>query len=437
MAIGLAGALNVLKTSMRIVSPVSIFSQKTTNGPDNKMAKQNLLQGRIPLNPDVFPYLVIGLAEWLEQETRSYPYPPFFQDSLNRLSLSLLYEYPQTMAGIVRLFSQPLEEWWIGEYPAEFAPEEPLIEDGALSYEAMNYLDYLSQQEKLSYQDSLARIEIVVDNRKFRKLFERLREKSLIDAEGAQDDYVTLRRFLIEHPYVWITEISRVFSQTKYVDAADVGALYVETGQVTDLMQFPDKKGHPHFWLCERCGPLYVRRGQLESVKPTVCDFRCRRHQDEWQKMAPSRQLRVLRKGIHIRVHLPGIPELQLFTWLQEQYQKHPQLLLDVALWLRIDVYDIQLRFADAVWAIDVKDHHRPHLLGRILADLYREGSLYWDKGFYVYPTYREKQRLDYREAARQEIGNRLTNMEVVSDEVFKSRVRQKIQTMKKRDHLV
>jgi hypothetical protein len=97
--------------------------------------------------------------------------------------------------------------------------------------------------------------------------------------------------------------------------------------------------------------------------------------------VTPTRQLRVLRKGIHIRTHLPGIPELQLFTWLQEQHQKYPQLLVDVVLWPRIDMYDIQLRFADAVWAIDVKDHHRPHLLGRYLTGLYREGSLYWDRG--------------------------------------------------------
>jgi hypothetical protein len=118
------------------------------------MVNQNLMQRRIPLNPEMFPYLVIGLAEWLEQEMRRYPLPPLFQDSLNRLSLSLLFEYPQTMEGIIRLFSQPLAAWWRGDYPADFSLEEPLIEDGALSYEAMNYLDYLSEQDNLSYQDS-------------------------------------------------------------------------------------------------------------------------------------------------------------------------------------------------------------------------------------------------------------------------------------------
>jgi hypothetical protein len=56
---------------------------------------------------------------------------------------------------------------------------------------------------------------------------ERLREKSLTDPEGAQNDYVTLRRFLIEHPYAQVTEISRAFSETNYINAADVGTLYV------------------------------------------------------------------------------------------------------------------------------------------------------------------------------------------------------------------
>lgn len=400
------------------------------------MTKQKI-QKRFPLNPEMFPYLVIGLAEWFEQGTWKYPLPVLFQDSLNRLSLSLLSEYPRTMEGIIQLFSQPLAEWWASDYPADFSPEEPLIEDGTLSHEVMNYLDYLWEQDGFSYQDSLARIEVVVDNYKFRKLLERLREKSLTDPIGAQNDYETLRRFLIEHPYAQVTEISGIFSQTNYINTADVSTLYFPTNQVAEFMLYPDKEGELHFWECKHCGPLYVRHGRLESVKPRICDVRCRHHQDGWQKVTPTRQLRVLRKGMHIRTHLPGIPELQLFTWLQEQHQKYPQLLVDVVLWPQIDMYDIQLRFADVVWAIDVKEHQRPHLLGRHLTGLYREGSLYWDRGFYVYPVYREKQRLDYGEVARQEMGNHLINTELISDEVFKSRVRQKIRALKKGDHHV
>ncbi len=384
------------------------------------------------MNTDVFPYLVIGLAEFMEKQERSYPYPDTLRYGLNKLSLALLSDYPKTMGGIIQLFRKPLGEWWRGEFPSGFEPDESLIEDSELSFESIAYLERLSEQDNISFRDSLSRVEMIVDNLKFRQLLERLRDKYLTDPDGAQKEYVTLRRFIIECPYSELTDISRVFSQTEYINTTEVSELYLETKQIAEILQYPDPDGRQRFWLCEHCGPLRINHGQLESIKQSVCGKHCPLHQGGWKSITPSRQLRVLRKGIHLRVHLPGIPEVSLFKWLEERQQQYPELIKEVSLWPGIDTYDLQIRFVDSSWAVDVKDYEKPHQLGRSLRGLYREGNLHWDKGFYVYPIYRDKQRRDYGESVRLEAASRLPEIEIVNDEVFKSRVTRKLKSLRK-----
>lgn len=384
------------------------------------------------MNTEVFPYLVIGLAEFLEREERSYPHPDSLRYSLNNLSLALLSNYPKTMDGLIQLFMKPLEEWWPGEYPSDFEPGEALIDDGDLSFEAMTYLEKLSEQDNLSFRDSLSRIEMLIDNLKFRQLLELLRDRYLTDPNGAQSEYVLLRFFIIENPYSKLTDISRVFSQTEYINATKVNELYIETNQIAEILQYPDSDGRYLFWLCERCGPLRVNNGQLESIKPSACGKHCPRHQGGWKSFTPSRQLRVLRKGVHLRTHLPGIPEIVLFNWLEERQQQYPHLIKEISLWPGIDTYDLQIQFSDSIWAVDIKDYEKPHQLGCNLTGLYREGNLHWNKGFYVYPAYRERQRRDYGQAVRLEAGSRLKGIEIINTEVFKQRVLHKLDLLQK-----
>ena len=384
------------------------------------------------MKPDIFPYLVIGLAKFLEQKERNYPYPEVLHYSLNRLSLDLRSDYPKTTSGLIELFAKPLCDWWPGELTSEFDRDEPLIEDNQLSFEAMIYLDRLSEQDNTFFQDSLASIGIIVDNHKFKQILQRLRNKTLTDVNGAQDDYVTLRRFIIEHPFALQRDISRVFSQTKYINSVEVSELYIKTNEIKDILQYPDAEGKQLFWFCKHCGPLHVKNAQRQSIKSSVCGSHCPRHQGGWDNILPTNQLNVLRRGIHLRVQLPGIPELGLFNWLEEQQQKYSQFLKQVTLWPRIDMYDLQINFVDSVWAIDIKDYEKPYQLGRNLKNLYREGGLYWDKGFYVYPAYRDNQRQDYGEVVRLEASKRLQDIEVVNDQNFKAQVMQKLKSLKR-----
>ena len=385
------------------------------------------------MNIDIFPYLVVGLAEFMEKQERSYPYPDSLRYSLNKLSLAFLSDYPKTIDGLLQLFTKPLDEWWPGESPSDFDPDEPLIENSELSFEAITYLERLSEKGNMTFRESLSRLEVIVDNMKFRQLLECLREKYLTDPAGAQREYVFLKRFIIEHPYSKLPEISQTFSQAGYINATEVSELYLETNPIAEILQYPNLDGHKRFWLCEHCGPLRINRGRRESIKQSACGKHCPRHQDGWKEIIPSSKLGVLRKGIHLRVLLPGIPEISLFNWLEEHQQRYPELMKEVLLWPGIDKYDLQIRFANSVWAIDVKDYEKPHQLGRNLTGLYREGNLHWDNGFYVYPAYREKQRRDYGEAVRHEAAPKhLQGFEIVNDEVFKNRITHKLKFLRK-----
>lgn len=379
-----------------------------------------------------FILLIIGLARFLQQEPRRYPYPPELQYSLNVLALEKLAGHPKTLTGLLHQLEQPLASWWAGALPPTFPPDAPLVENGELSFAALEYLEALTESEQIPVWAGITEIEVVVDNQAFRNVLERLRTAARTDPTGAQQEYVKLRNFLIRHPFVRLTEIGQEFSETHHVSADEVANLYVAANPLIDVMGYPNDNGQRVFWQCEQCGPLYLKSGYPASIKQTVCGQHCPRYRNGWRAIEASRQLRVLRKGIHLRVHLPGIAEVKLLQWLEAQRQTYPELLKEVIPWPRIDTYDIQLRFIDSTWGVDLKDYADPNSLGRNLTGIYREGHLHWDRGFYVYPEYRNRQRLDYREAVQGEARARLKDIEILSDQQFMTQVEQKLKLLRK-----
>lgn len=382
------------------------------------------------MKSEIFPYLAIGLAKFFEKPGRRYPYPDSLRYSLNHVALVLSSKYPKTIEGLLLLFEKPLNEWWPGDLPEDFDVNMPLLEDGELSFEALTYLEKLYEQENGHFHDSLLQLELVLDNQKFKYLLDYLREKSLADMHGAHDDYVTLRRFIIEHPFALQREISHVFSQTNYLHVTQVQDLYVKTSQIADLLRSADSANDSKYWLCERCGPLRIKNGRLESIKNSLCEKNCPKNQGGWRAIHPTNQLGVLRKGVHLRVFIPGVPELSLFNWLEEYRRKNQNWMEGTVLWPGIDSYDLQVKFVDSVWAVDIKDHRDPYKLGSSLTRIYGEGNMRWDQGYYVYPDYREKQRPGYGDVVRQ--ASQTKGFHIISDEVFKQKVINKIKSLKK-----
>ena len=73
----------------------------------------------------MFPYLVIGVAQWLQkgENGQSYPYPSLLQAVINLLALKMGTKFPRTLSGLLEIFSHPVQEWWPEEIPAQLLYE--------------------------------------------------------------------------------------------------------------------------------------------------------------------------------------------------------------------------------------------------------------------------------------------------------------------------
>lgn len=384
-------------------------------------------------NNNILYNLIFGLVELTENRRNSeafdqiYPYPSQLQFSLNHLALYMRESFPHTLSGFLKLMETPLKDWWPQalELPQEIPAEASLMVIGELSEIATEYYYEWLDNTDFTASTSLKDSSLAYDNFLFRKIFLHLRHIYL-DSEDqrkkASQDYVMLREFLIRYPYAATSDFRQKLRELSLVQSKDVGELYQPVSLVGP------------YWNCLNCGPLTVQAGKLIGVKSSVCNSHYIGAPNivEVTSSLFNQELKVLRRGIHIRTHIPGIVELQLYDWLKEQKGKFAN--LEVALWPGIDRYDLRLEFGDGeTWAVDVKDYKDPYLLARKIETLYGEESLAYDKGFYVFPEYRLEQNSNYREIVEREIKLRGVAVPVVSDESFKVLVSLKLKSLKKR----
>ena len=368
---------------------------------------------------DTFSYLVIGLHEFCQQEQK-YPHPDMFRLACNQLALKMSYRtYPRTQTGLLKLFEKPIENWWPSglDIPKYF--DSRLLYEENPSEAATEYLYELFDGGKIP--DSV-NIQIIVENKLFRDLFLRLNEEYISgNSDLVQKEYIKLRSFLIDYPYATAQELRKEFTGTRYISNKEVGDLYEDCD-----------KGRT-YWNCDRCGPLFEKNGRLRGIKPEACSNH-RKELNYVQEIPWERGLRRLKYGIHSRVCLPGIPEMNLWRWLQKLQEDYPEQLISIHLWPGLDSYDLQLRFRDdSVWAVDVKDHRNPHLLGKELTNIPGiTEDLHYTEAFYVFPSRRLKWRKDYTQIVRDRAKNLSQGTHLLSIPNFEEHIKQKIQSLAK-----
>ncbi|MDJ1177249.1 hypothetical protein PJF56_00055 [Roseofilum sp. BLCC_M91] len=381
---------------------------------------------------ETFSYLIISLHEFCQKEQKpgkqksKYPYPDMFRIACNELALKMPYgTYPRTQTGLLKLFEQPVENWWPDglKIPEDFDRSSGLLYDGKPSEETFDYLYTLFEGEfDVDKIPNSVNIQIIVENKQFRDLFLRLNEEYISgDSDRAQEEYIKLRSFLIDRPYTTATELRKEFTGTRCISNKEVGDLYEDCD-----------RGRT-YWNCDRCGPLFEKHGRLQGIKPEAC--RDHRQELDYVREIPWEQdLRYLKPGIHSRVCLPGIPEMNLWRSLQKLQEKYPKQLVSTHLWPGLDSYDMQLRFSDnSVWAVDVKDYRNPHRLGKKLTTI--QGiteDLRYTEAFYVFPSRRLKWRENYIQIVRDRATNLSQETHLLSIPSFQERIEEKIQSLTK-----
>lgn len=376
------------------------------------------------MKTEVFDYLVIGLKDFLYQK-RKYPYPYLLRHPMNTLSLEMKksISFPKTMDGFLQLLEEPVKDWCPSHFiPKKFDRDFSLIDEGSLSEEANDYLhEELINKGKIPENANSCTQQLAIDNKKFISILNRLRDiYNDIAPEQAQQEYLLFRPFLIQNQHTTHSLIRNIFLRTKHISTEEVGELYEECQE--DRI----------YWYCDRCGILTEKYGRLKGIKPNLCGNH-HKNQSYVRQVKWETGLLQIKDGIHQRVCFPGIPELNLYSALEQLKEKHPNYLQQVKLYPGLDRYDLQLRFSDdAVWAIDVKDVRDPYKLAKNLQPLYSEGSLRYEQGFYVISDRCIKNQPDYLQVARKAARYLPNETHLLSKKDFRTEVINKISELQK-----
>lgn len=375
------------------------------------------------LPEQIFPYLALGLAMYTEHEQK-YPYPPELLYAQHHLSLAMLTSYPVTVTEFFELCKKPLEEWWPGNtLPTDIDKRfELLTAEGELSDQVIDYLTEYELPAGATLQD----IPIIVDNQLMVRIRNRAVQAALYDPVVANRDYAAVRQYVITTPWTTSEKLRRHFRDLRYIKIEEVGELYQDSRSVgSALLYHRSDMSKSCYWNCSACGPLYQRHDRLGSIKPGACEKRCPGMQG-WQPLDVFDHSLVLKRGIHLRTHIPGTAEIRLYRWLTDEVLPARPALQQVILWPGVDCYDLQLAFQNDVWAVDVKDYKDPFALGKHIKQdkrHFNQSDLEWHEWFYVYPMYRELQRPDYQACALRAAGQLPPNVAILSEKQFKMRV--------------
>ncbi len=377
------------------------------------------------MSSDKFDYLLIGVKEYLSSKQK-YPYPDLLHQGMNALCLEIKksISFPKTMQGFLSLLEQPVKDWYPNSWiPPEFDGDFGLLDMGSLSEEANDYLAevLLAKDGSLQYASTIVK-QLAIDNQKFTRILDKLRDAYNEDSpEKAQKEYLIFRPFVIKKYYATTKDITKAFRRTKDISPQEVGDLYEDCESDRD------------YWYCDRCGILTERNGHLKGLKSKLCGNHHKSlsyvHRVKWEN-----GLCRIKEGVRRRVCFPGIPELNLYSALEELKTEHPDYLKEVRLYPGMDRYDFQLRFSDdTVWAIDFKDVQYPYRLAQKLEGLYGEGSLQYDESFYVISDRCTNNYPNYLKILREEVKKLPPATHLSSDRNFRQRVRDKITELQKK----
>lgn len=329
----------------------------------------------------LFDKLLLGLFEIAGNQRKSpYPYPALFQQACQRLALHLTTSTPRTLQGWLSLFHQPMHSWWPADHalPKEFVRTDSLLSRNRLTDEALTYYYFVLGEIDVSVSPLYTTV--ALENRLFRAKYVSLKDtyRSELDIEQRvqiQQEYVQLRRFLIESPITTINDIRNQFWRGKYVTFFEVIKFYE-----------PCAEGQTQ-WSCRHCGPLHWEEGALVGIKRGICNHHPPKADHIWQRSSEREPLLRIRTGIHVRTCFPGLPELYLFNRLCKRQQEQPSQLKAVKLWPGVDQYDMRIEFTNGTaWAIDVKDYQHPYQLLSKLKALDGHNGLDYRSAFYVIP---------------------------------------------------
>ncbi len=389
---------------------------------------------------EVFLYLVAGAVEGAQKGFRSPS--PLFQQALNKLTALQLIAgktLPLTFNDVLDELEKPIGIWWPGPLPS-FVKQEEIRPTWSILYERTpddHWVEEFLERRgvRLRIGQPLQEFQADIDQSAIKDVQDICRK----DPQALASVYSAIRRFLIEYPVTTLFELQQALGNFPQIPMKLINSFYEAPERFERYARYEGR-----YWLCSYCHGIlnWGENGRTpRCARHSVCgklfpDYRDRK------PLVERHGLIRLKWGLHRRVCIPGIPEIELYEYAEQLHRAHPALLVSVILWPGVDRYDLQLRFADgAVWAVDVKDYADPIGLYRKLhehedsADIFDLGPLKWTQGFYVVPQYRldwDRTYIDqFKRAAPQGQKPLPPRIQIVGQKRFQERVQEKLRELK------
>ena len=322
----------------------------------------------------MFAHIAFGLKEKLGRPNpEEYKYGLLLRQGIN-MFCALAVEFSGMKSDVLKSylislnetemicnkFVYPVNEWFSG-WDESLLQELKLScfwELGPLIYLNEGDRNYILTEECLDYLHSTEKDLSAIDEHIV---------YNLMKEHLSQDNYVYIRKYIIEHPL--LTEIERKKLLLHFNNEQFILEIFENAYE-----KVPEETFH-----CPNCGWTMTFKG----VQPECCHRDCIENnyakKDKCKKVEPEYAYR-LKRGVMRYICYPGKAELEIEDICKKLNVKNE-------LWPEFDRYDIKVIFSDGTcWGIDAKTNCNPYFLSKMIENDIHFKSANIDKGFYVIP---------------------------------------------------
>lgn len=231
---------------------------------------------------------------------------------------------------------------------------------------------------------------------------------------GKEEDYKNFRSYLVKNPISLREKLEKFILKNSGYNS-NLKKTYARIYEFYEEIP-PHYINNNNIEVCNYCGWTIINKNK---DKHCVSDYCKANFGVEKSKIKPyEKDMLRLKRGVMRYTALPGIPELNLKNRIEK-------LGLEVILYPNFDQYDLEVKFKDCSWAIDVKDYGNPYNLIHKIKDFEPNNC---EKSFIVVPNKRCKLNKDYKYILA---SKEVTGFEYIIEENLIKRIKEKINSEK------
>ncbi len=362
-----------------------------------------------------FAFIAKGLVEkekLLKDAPNRYPYSRDLQRGINMFLAACLeldcvgenaFKYADESSFLSHYICKPICDWfddWDKDVLQNIKIEEqPFYAYGPFAFKRGKTDLYTVTEECVEFLNTQE--SNIIEGTDEHALYEKIIQLS-------QEDYVKIRKYIIEHPVITIEDRRAFLSE------------YADNTLAKDALNLAYEQFEERYTICPACGWTMVEKEYGLSCVSEYCLEHLPPILDESWKDASSEPIYRLKKGVMRYFAQPGKLEIDIARYCE----KHA---LEFSLWPYKDRFDIEIRFSDGeVWEIDAKAYHNAlSLCSKIKQDGgFPSGN--YQYGFYVVPSEYTRNKVNYTTVVNKTLTSQ-PNVKCVTLAAIKKKINKKV----------